>query len=130
MKIPITQMEQKTVLICDDDPAILDVLQRLLTPHCKIIAEPDSQRVIEWVERHKPNVLLVDLWMPYLSGDQMIRLLKKNKAAANLRIIAISANPNGERVALGAGADHFVAKPFDIDDLLGAVNRMLEEPVK
>ncbi|MET0461761.1 MAG: response regulator [Chitinophagaceae bacterium] len=119
-------MQEKTVLICDDDPAILDVLQRLFQPHCHVIAEPDSQRVIEWVEKHKPDVLLVDLWMPYLSGDQMIRLLKKNKAAAKLRIVAISANPNGERVALGAGADHFFAKPFDVNELLASVTTMME----
>ncbi|MCG2613326.1 response regulator [Terrimonas sp. NA20] len=120
-------MQDKTVLICDDDPAILDVLQRLFQPHCKVIAEPDSQQVITWVEKHKPDVLLVDLWMPYLSGDQMIRLLKKNKAAARMRIVAISANPNGERVALGAGADHFFAKPFDVNELFASVKTMMEQ---
>lgn len=120
-------MEQKKVLICDDDPAILDALHRLLSPHFDTVAEPDAQRVIEWVEKYRPDVLLVDLWMPYLSGDQMIRLLKKNKKAADLRIIAISANNNGDRVSLGAGADRFIAKPFDIDEVLGVVREMVGE---
>ena len=122
-------MEQKTVLICDDDPAILDAIDRLFKPYFNTIAEPSSQEVIALVEKHKPNVLVVDLWMPYISGDEMIKLLRKNKAAKEMRIIAISANPNGERVALGAGADGFLAKPFDIDELLAAVRSMMDQRI-
>ncbi len=121
-------MEQKTVLICDDDPAILDAIDHLFKPHFNTIAEPSSQQVVELVERHRPDVLVVDLWMPYVSGDEMIKLLRKNKKAKGMRIIAISANPNGERVALGAGADGFLAKPFDIDELLATVRSMMDQP--
>jgi len=121
--------EQKTVLICDDDPAILDVIDRLFKPHFNTIAEPSSRQVVELVEKHRPDVLVVDLWMPYVSGDEMIKLLRKNKKAKNTRIIAISANPNGERVALGAGADGFLAKPFDIDELLAVVRSMIDLPI-
>jgi DNA-binding response OmpR family regulator len=121
-------MQQKTVLICDDDPAILDVLDCVLKPHYNTIPEPDSKRVMERVEKYSPTVLLVDLWMPFLSGDQIIRMLRRNKATANMRIIAISANPNGKRIALGAGADQFIAKPFDVDELLSTVQSMMEQP--
>lgn len=114
----------KTLLICDDDPDILDVLGLVFKPHFNTICEADSVKVMDLVRTHQPAVVVLDLWMPYLSGDQLIRLLKSDDRTKELRIVAISASPTGRKVALTAGADSFIAKPFDMDQLLKEVRSL------
>jgi len=122
-------MHKKTLLICDDDPYILDVLGLAFDPHFHIICEADSLKVMDLVQLHKPSVILVDLWMPFLSGDQLIRMLRRDPLTKELGVVAISASTTGRKVALAAGADSFVAKPFDMEDLLNEVKSLAKEAV-
>lgn len=119
-------MHKKTLLICDDDPSILEVLELMFKPHFLTICEADSLRIMELARKHKPDIMLVDLWMPFLSGDQLIRQLKRDAQFKELPIIAISASPTGRKVALAAGADSFIAKPFEMDQLLSEVNTLTD----
>jgi DNA-binding response OmpR family regulator len=116
---------RKTLLICDDDPDILGVLNLLFKPHFNTIGEPDSKKVLELARVHQPDLILVDLWMPYLSGDQLIRLLREDENCKHIRIVAISASPTGKRVALSAGANSFIPKPFEIDFLIAEVRSLI-----
>jgi CheY-like chemotaxis protein len=125
-------MTNKTLLICDDDQDILDALSLVFEPYCTIIAEVDSSRVMDLVRTHRPAVIMLDLWMPLLSGDQLIRLLRLGPPGNQARIVAISASTTGKQVALGAGADIFIPKPFDLDQLIGTVCALMpgqEEPL-
>jgi len=122
-------MHKKTLLICDDDPDILDVLGLAFEPYFHTICEADSLKVMDLVQLHKPTVVLVDLWMPFLSGDQLIRMLRRDPVGKELRVVAISASTTGRKVALSAGADSFVAKPFDMGDLLNEVKSLANEAV-
>lgn len=122
-------MQKKTLLICDDDPAILEVLELVFKPHFNTIAELDSLKVLDLAHEHRPDVVLVDLWMPFLSGDQLIRLLRRDEVGKNIRIIAISASPTGRKVSLAAGADSFLAKPFDMDELISEVRALADTSV-
>jgi CheY-like chemotaxis protein len=120
-------MQQKTLLICDDDPSILEVLELAFKPHFHTIVEADSLKVMELIRANRPDVILLDLWMPFLSGDQLIRLLRRDEILKDLRIVAISASPTGKKVALAAGADSFIAKPFEMDHLLCEINSLASE---
>lgn len=115
---------RKTLLICDDDPDILGVLELLLEPHFVTIAEADSQKVLDLARSLRPDLILVDLWMPFLSGDQLIRLLRNDEELKQIRIVAISASPTGKRIALSAGADSFITKPFEMDFLIAEVKSL------
>ncbi|MET0465539.1 MAG: response regulator [Chitinophagaceae bacterium] len=119
-------MNKKKLLICDDDTDILEVLAMVFQPYFDVIAEPDSAMVMDLVRTHQPALIMVDLWMPVLSGDQLIRLLRLGAPGKNARIIAISASPTGQKISLDAGADLFIPKPFDIHSLIAEVCALSE----
>ncbi|MDR6737887.1 PleD family two-component system response regulator [Sphingobacterium sp. 2149] len=115
-------MENKTVFICDDDSTIVDMLQMLLEMSgYDTIIETNSLNALGVIREKQPDVILLDIWMPMLSGDELIRKIREDKELKELFIICISASKDGKDVAFRAGANRFIAKPFDINDLLEAV---------
>jgi len=117
---------KKTILICDDDEGILDMLEMILEDSgYHTIPEKNSLNVYNLVEQQRPDLLLLDLWMPVLSGDQVLKSLKSNPATKDLPVIVISASTEGKHIATEAGASAFIAKPFDIDQLITKVEALL-----
>ncbi len=113
------------ILICDDDEGILDLLDLVLSDDYSVIPEINSLNVGSILQREQPDLVILDLWMPVLSGDQVLQAIRKNTATANLPVIVISASHDGQHIAMDAGADAFIAKPFDIDVLLNTVKDVL-----
>ncbi|WP_295767120.1 response regulator [uncultured Mucilaginibacter sp.] len=119
-------MSDKKVLICDDDEGILDMLGLILSDSgYQTIPVQNSLQIYEEIKREKPDLVLLDLWMPVLSGDQVLRTLRKSPETENLRVIVISASREGERIATEAGADGFLAKPFDLEQLISRVEQVI-----
>ena len=119
-------MDKKKILICDDDEGIIDMLELVLeeTGH-EIITETNSLNIKSILKENIPDLILLDLWMPVLSGDQVLKSLRSSAATKQLPIIVISASRDGKEIALDAGATDFVAKPFDIDELLKKIEKYL-----
>ncbi|WP_238381738.1 response regulator [Mucilaginibacter pedocola] len=121
-----SQMYNKTILICDDDEGILDMLELILEETgYRIIPVKNSLLIYEEIEKQSPDLILLDLWMPVLSGDQVLRTLRKNPETNNIPVIVISASREGQRIANEAGADDFIAKPFDLDQLVNRVQKLI-----
>lgn len=115
-------MTTKKILLCDDDEGILDMLEILLEGSgYEIIVESNSLNVYRIISEHKPDLLVLDLWMPMLSGDQVVKGIRNNPTIEGLPIIVISASRDGKEIAIDSGANEFVAKPFDIDHLLDRI---------
>ncbi|RYY37983.1 MAG: response regulator [Sphingobacteriaceae bacterium] len=118
-------MSDKKVLICDDDEGILDMLELMLGESgFNTISVKNSLQIYEEIKNTCPDLILLDLWMPVLSGDQVLRVLRNNPETKNLPVIVISASREGERIAKEAGASGFIAKPFDIDQLIDRVQKL------
>jgi CheY-like chemotaxis protein len=117
------KMENKKILICDDDEGILDILELILedTP-CQIIAEQNSLNVLSLVEKLSPDLVLLDLWMPVLSGDQVLKAIRSDPFTKDVPVIIISASRESEQIARTAGASAFIAKPFDFNELVTVIN--------
>lgn len=116
----------KTILICDDDEGILDMLEIVLEGNgYAIIPVQNSLTLYDVIDREHPDLLLLDLWMPVLSGDQVLKSLRSNPETQKLPVIVISASRDGEQIAVNAGANDFVAKPFDLDGLLTKIAHTL-----
>jgi CheY-like chemotaxis protein len=117
------KMENKKILICDDDEGILDMLELILedTPY-QIIAEQNSLNVLSLVEKLSPDLVLLDLWMPILSGDQVLKAIRSDPFTKDVPVIIISASRESERIARTAGASAFIAKPFDFNELVTVIN--------
>lgn len=105
------------ILVVDDQEANVEVLRGLLEMkgYTRVIATTDSRQVMQMVEEHQPDLLLLDLTMPYLSGfDVMDQLRKANKMNGFMPIMVLTADVNDQSKerALKEGAQDFLTKPF------------------
>jgi CheY-like chemotaxis protein len=118
------------ILVVDDDPGIQKFLNRFLSNHGFIIETArDGFEAGSKVESFKPGLIILDLFMPGLDGFEVCRRIKQNPAKAGIRIVAITGNQGDavrERI-LGLGADGFVPKPIDKNDLLAVINTLTEK---
>jgi CheY-like chemotaxis protein len=116
----------KKILICDDDEGILDVLELILeeTGHT-IVPEINSLNVLALLDQQKPDLVILDLWMPVLSGDQLLKMIRTIPAYSHLPVIIVSASRDGEQIATDHSASAFIAKPFDYDSLIEMVEKLL-----
>ncbi|MCX8523872.1 MULTISPECIES: response regulator transcription factor [Chryseobacterium] len=119
-------MNNKKIMVCDDDQGILDVIQMLLeTEDFTVFTEINSPDLIDNIKENSPDLLLLDLWMPLLSGDQVLKTIRQMDDIKNIPVIVLSASVDGSDIASDAGADAFVAKPFDLDDLVSKIKGLL-----
>jgi CheY-like chemotaxis protein len=118
------------VLIGEDEPDNRVIMQTVVESLVGARAEVagDGLAVLASVERERPRVILLDLMMPGLDGFEVTRQLKSDPATASIPIVAISAlaRPDDRESALAAGCDHFVRKPFELDELEALINGYLD----
>ncbi len=115
-------------MVIDDDADTLEVITTILTnAGCQVVAGRDVTSLYA-IEKEPPSLLLIDNW---LSGDKtghdICYQLKQNPGTSFIPVILISGTLNLEETAQRCGADGFICKPFDIDDLLRQVNAKLLE---
>ena len=105
------------VLVVDDHPAVLAALRIVLEDagYCVVTAN-DGWQALEAVNRHVPDVVVTDLQMPEMPGWELCRHLRA--LGITTPIIFMSAGPDVAALAATSGADGWLAKPFEIDDLL------------
>ena len=121
-------MESKKIMICDDDPGILEVLEMMLEIEgYTVFTESNSTNLIKEISQSVPDLLLMDLWMPVLSGDQLLRTIRLTKELKQLPVIIFSASVDGNEIAEAAGANGFIAKPFDMDDVSAKIQNILNQ---
>lgn len=115
------------IFLCDDEQSILDVLEMILEPEgYEIIAESDSTKAIQKIINEKPDVIMLDLWMPVLSGYSILESIRSNPDIGDIPVIVLSASMHEEGMARKAGATKFIQKPFDLNDIIISVNSCLE----
>src|SRR5437773_921853 len=128
--IPETFRRAK-VLIVDDEPAMVRLLEQLLERegYTNLKATVDPREVLACYAAFQPDLILLDLRMPHVSGLQVLARLKQQTAAEPyLPVLILTADAAAEtkRRALAAGASDFVTKPFDPTELLLRVRNLLE----
>lgn len=113
----------KKVLIADDDTGIVEALSVLLESEgYSVQTTIDGARVQKEIKAFSPDVILLDIWMSGQNGHDICKKLKLKGATKHIPVIMISANQDTEMISKSCGADDFVQKPFDIDDLLTKVD--------
>ena len=118
-------------MICDDEPDILEMTGMLLEiEDFEVSTQVNSGHLIEQAIQEQPDLLLLDLWMPFLPGDQLARNIRNTPELAHIPIIIFSAAPDGKTKAEAAGADGFIAKPFDGNNLVKLIQSILQQSVK
>jgi len=119
-------MKKLKILICDDDQDNLDVLQILLEMEGYIVVkENQSSKLIGTINSEQPDLLLLDIWMPEICGDEIIKIIKSDSTLNGLPIIAFSASHNIEILAKKAGANQYISKPYDINEITRLIINVL-----
>jgi len=116
------------VLIVDDDPFNLDLLEQELTEQEYIIERAnDGQEGLEKVESFLPDVILLDYMMPKMNGIEVVKRLKQDQRFKGIPVVLLTAkgSQKDKVEGLDAGADDYVAKPFDALELLARVRSMI-----
>ena len=120
-------MQPKKIMICDDDRGILEMLELFLDLEgFDVVCEINSTNLTKQLVLHKPDLLLLDLWMPIISGDQLIKIIRSTSEIKETPIIVLSASVDGSEIAAGLGANDFIAKPFDLTDITDKINTILK----
>jgi len=121
-------LPQSTVLIVDDNPQNVELLQAFLESlPVKIVTASDGVEALERVEEHKPDLILLDIMMPRLSGFQVCRRIKESPKTRDIQVLMVTAlNELGDiEQATECGTDDFVSKPVNKFELLTRVKSLL-----
>ena len=115
---------QKKIAVADDDPGILDAVTMMLDMEgYDVYATLNGNDIIEQAEL--PDLYILDIWMSGSDGRELCKKLKSEEKTKNIPVILISASNNLKHSAETAGADDFLAKPFEIDALLQKIEMLL-----
>lgn len=112
-------VESKRIAIFEDDQDLIAIFHFLFEDAgAQVVSFQDCNDVIEKVNMLQPDLILMDNWIPDTGGEVAVRLLKADPDLQHIPVIYISANNDVREIADRAGADRFMAKPFEFDDLL------------
>jgi DNA-binding response OmpR family regulator len=110
-----------TVVCADDDPDILGLVTIAVKRAGLTLAAtaPDGDRALDTIRELVPDLAILDVSMPGMSGLEVCRLVREDPALDDVRLAVLSASvdESARSVALEAGADHFLSKPFGIREL-------------
>ena len=117
----------KTVLICEDDTNLRTLVRLALGDDYRFYEAPDGPSGLELARRIHPDLMVLDLMLPGRSGLDILAELRADDRIAKTRVIVISAWSHSDQAAVLAGADRFVPKPFDPDELRDAALDLLDD---
>ncbi len=117
----------KNILVIEDNHAILDVITLILQSEAyKVAGLNRSADMMQHIDAFKPDLMILDIMLPDADGRELLSQIRNNQATTNIPVLMISAKYTAENIQHG---DHkpngFLAKPFDIDDLLDKIEGIL-----
>jgi DNA-binding NtrC family response regulator len=119
----------KKIIIFDDDEDILSICSYILTQQgWDVVTYTDCNDITERVSSVQPAVILMDNWIPDAGGIIATQTLKNTDSLKHIPVIYFSANSDIQLLASHAGAETYLAKPFDLDDLEKVINKVLAVP--
>lgn len=120
-----TSNGEKRILVIDDDADIALVLASMVEDAGYQVTTIDRGDYLEQIDQFDagalPDLILLDMLLSGQDGRQIARRLKGQATTRRIPIVMLSAHPDAQREALDAGADAFLAKPFDLDALLATI---------
>ena len=114
---------RKRILVIEDEPDVQFIIRRVLQPDYEVVSASDGEAGLAAVREHAPDLMLVDLMLPGMSGIEVVRQIKGDLVWRHVPMIIVTAKGTVEdRVqGLRAGADDYVIKPFALEELQARV---------
>ncbi|WP_316829296.1 response regulator transcription factor [Pedobacter aquatilis] len=123
-------MAKKNILVVEDNHAILDVITLILESEAFNVAGLNKGAdFINHVQEFKPDVIIMDIMLPDTDGRVLLKELKENESTAQIPVLMISARYNATNYVTNEDvtADDFMAKPFNIDELMDKIYALLKK---
>jgi DNA-binding response OmpR family regulator len=115
----LTMKKKCNILIIEDDPDIGGMIKMILDyKGYSPFVVANTQRINEVIKNNRTDVIIMDMLLSGANGTDICIEIKKDDSLAHIPLIMMSAHPDAESLCKKAGADDFVSKPFDLDDLL------------
>jgi CheY-like chemotaxis protein len=114
-----------TILVCDDDPSLRELVRAVLGSRYRFVEAADGTEALMLAREERPNLIVLDVMLPGLSGIEVLEELRSTEALKEIPVVVITAWSHAEIAVQVAGADRFVSKPFDPDELSTAVEELL-----
>ena len=120
-------MAEARILICDDEPHLRELMRVSLDRDYEFAEAADAAEALELADRVRPDLVLLDVMMPGGSGLTVIERMRQTPDLAGVPVVVVSAfvSEDDRQAAREAGADGFVGKPFDPDELASIVEDLL-----
>jgi signal transduction histidine kinase/ActR/RegA family two-component response regulator len=120
----------RTLLYVEDNPANMQLVEQLIArrPNMRLLSAGDGTRGIALARTHQPEVILMDINLPGISGIQALKILREDPVTAHIPVLAISAHamPHNIKNGLKAGFFRYLTKPIRINEFMDALNVALE----
>ena len=115
------------ILICDDELLLRELIKAALGDTYRYVEAADAQEAEEAMESEQPAAIVLDVMLPGKSGIDFLTELRESEAPEKLPVVIVSAwqSADDERAAMTAGADAFIGKPFDPEDLANVVEGLI-----
>ncbi len=127
-----THRREHTVLVADDDPDLLEYLRQSLSGRYRVITCLDGAEALSKTIERVPDLVISDISMPKVDGFTLLTRLKSNSVTSHIPIILLtSLSEHENRIAgLQKGADAYIAKPFDLEELLAQAQGLINTRTK
>ena len=123
---------RKTVLVVDDEDIMRNALKRVLeNENYSVMIAEDGFALSKVLESTTLDLILLDVNLPWVDGFELCHLIKSHDKLRQTPVIMVSGRKATEDIqkAMAMGANDFISKPFDVDFLLGAITRVLNDAV-
>lgn len=120
-------MKDKKVLIVDDESSVRLTVTKMLENDYSIVEASNGEEAVKIAGEQKPDLILLDLMMPKMDGYTACSKLKNNAATSSIPVVMLTAISHelNKKFASEMGADGYMTKPFDKQDLLDTVNKFI-----
>jgi CheY-like chemotaxis protein len=116
-----------TVLICDDEPALRELIRVSLDRRFSFAEAHDGVECLDLARRLRPDLVVLDMMMPRLNGLDVLTELREDDELAETPVIVLTAQPASRDDAVREGATRVILKPFTPDEISAAVEEVLAE---
>ena len=121
---PLSDEEDQFILIYDDDQEILTLCKAILAKSkYRVETLLRCENVINDIADIKPDIILMDLWIPEIGGEEAIHLIKANAGTQHIPVIIFSANAGIKAICASTKADDYIKKPFDISSFKNTIDQ-------
>jgi DNA-binding response OmpR family regulator len=118
----------KTILICEDDQHLRQLIRVVIGDGFRFAEAHDGDEAVNLALALRPQLIILDLMLPKRSGAEVLTEIRKELPPDETHVILVSAWPDADEAAVKAGADGFLSKPFEPDELTTMVHAVVGPP--